>query len=973
MSDKYKKSCIPCGLHQPQRNNYFDGKLLVSRDFSDEQDYHRGHRHIHNALLHGMGTVCGLKLIEHPSETCRSEFIVVEPGMALDCCGQEIILPERALIRLGDMVRNDKQLQTALDGNAYLMIAVQRCDQGAELMPVLLPGCDSGNSGEYGRIAEGYRFVLFSADANQVNTLEVPSSPKLEWVHTFSYEGATPQAVHINEGEALVQIATQEAQLSARLLIYERDTHELKELVGGSKTISDTGSSREDRLVFVAGSGFAGNSVNGVGIWRTAELGGSPEPLQIIATKGPNPRIVVSPTSGTLYVLDANGANSTLVSYSSAVIEAFIKTADVNLLADQPSLEFDHGFGDADDALARGASMMEISRDGRFIALCSPDAAASERFYLIDTAQFRQGEKTHSEYLRKDYSPGADERIELVKWSFDDNYLYIVSKENPTSDTILINRYAMYGNGAQLEKSGRGVKLQGTAFDFALAPTETRAYVLMADKDEITRLTTVDLDVVKSRDLDSETFFGLSDDAIRIRGVGRSLALSSSGTRLYCAAVQTPDYELEESGNTSQKSPSSGIVAVIDITDKNCGLAFDKAIDGCTSCTDKNHRVVLGHIEGYIWPGEEQDLPTIRNSENAQEGDLTLDNLTYRPIVPSAATLKDVIECVLAQGVAEGPPGPRGDSGADGKPGAPGNKGDPGEPGLSGVAGPPGPPGLRGEDGAPGRPGRDGRDGRDGSGLPPSIPIIALSWRHARQHGKTPEGLNSILHDKGIAVAFGEDVVWSAFTGSNNAARTVIAELEVPTIDERGLILWAKVRMIAFPITDLKIKDDLLENWTVLEAAETSPGFCLIADEKEFYFGPNLGLDTAMPLRLVLYTDFVVNKNGVAVDGNFIGARLPTGASGGGGTFRSWFFSPNPFRDDDIRKDEKTFAVILVDGGERKIETIKIVREITGLGLKEAKELVDTAPSVVKEGLSKAEAETAVRLLKNAGANVKLQ
>ena len=60
MLDKKKIiSCLPCGLHQPQRNAYFDGLLLEARDFINEQDYHRGHRQMHNALLHGTGTVCG--------------------------------------------------------------------------------------------------------------------------------------------------------------------------------------------------------------------------------------------------------------------------------------------------------------------------------------------------------------------------------------------------------------------------------------------------------------------------------------------------------------------------------------------------------------------------------------------------------------------------------------------------------------------------------------------------------------------------------------------------------------------------------------------------------------------------------------------------------------------------------------------------------------------------------------------------
>ena len=57
--------------------------------------------------------------------------------------------------------------------------------------------------------------------------------------------------------------------------------------------------------------------------------------------------------------------------------------------------------------------------------------------------------------------------------------------------------------------------------------------------------------------------------------------------------------------------------------------------------------------------------------------------------------------------------------------------------------------------------------------------------------------------------------------------------------------------------------------------------------------------------------------------------------------------------------EEKTeFNVVLADAGEKKIQVIKVVRELTGLGLKEAKDLVDGAPKPVKEGVSKAEAET---------------
>ena len=72
--------------------------------------------------------------------------------------------------------------------------------------------------------------------------------------------------------------------------------------------------------------------------------------------------------------------------------------------------------------------------------------------------------------------------------------------------------------------------------------------------------------------------------------------------------------------------------------------------------------------------------------------------------------------------------------------------------------------------------------------------------------------------------------------------------------------------------------------------------------------------------------------------------------------------------------EEKTeFDVILTAAGASKLNVIKIVREITGLGLKEAKELVESAPKAVKEGLSKADAEELKKQLEENGASVELK
>jgi large subunit ribosomal protein L7/L12 len=72
--------------------------------------------------------------------------------------------------------------------------------------------------------------------------------------------------------------------------------------------------------------------------------------------------------------------------------------------------------------------------------------------------------------------------------------------------------------------------------------------------------------------------------------------------------------------------------------------------------------------------------------------------------------------------------------------------------------------------------------------------------------------------------------------------------------------------------------------------------------------------------------------------------------------------------------EEKTeFTVILTAAGENKVNTIKAVREVTGLGLKEAKDLVDGAPKPIKEGINKADAEALKKKMEEAGAKVEVK
>lgn len=83
--------------------------------------------------------------------------------------------------------------------------------------------------------------------------------------------------------------------------------------------------------------------------------------------------------------------------------------------------------------------------------------------------------------------------------------------------------------------------------------------------------------------------------------------------------------------------------------------------------------------------------------------------------------------------------------------------------------------------------------------------------------------------------------------------------------------------------------------------------------------------------------------------------------------------APAGAAEDGAAEEKNSFDIILASAGEKKIQVIKVVRTLTELGLKEAKELVDNAPKPVREGVAKAEAEEIKAQLEEAGASVELK
>jgi large subunit ribosomal protein L7/L12 len=114
-------------------------------------------------------------------------------------------------------------------------------------------------------------------------------------------------------------------------------------------------------------------------------------------------------------------------------------------------------------------------------------------------------------------------------------------------------------------------------------------------------------------------------------------------------------------------------------------------------------------------------------------------------------------------------------------------------------------------------------------------------------------------------------------------------------------------------------------------------------------------LDSMTVLELNELVKAIEEKFGVSA------AAMAAPAAGGGGGGAA------------AAEEQTEFNVMLLEAGANKVSVIKAVREITGLGLKEAKDVVDGAPKAVKEGVSKADAEAAKKKLEEAGAKVELK
>jgi hypothetical protein len=746
--DTPETACIPCGLRTFRRNTYFNGKLLVERDFKDEQGYLVGKDWLHNSLLHGTGTVCGLKLRAHPNEECRRRYVFIEPGLALDCCGREIVVPEPHLVDLETLLA-EQEITIDADGGSDLLVSLCYAEAGAEKVPVILPECSCADRIQaFNRIKETFAVRLRAAPAGQGVPARPPAEASLDWRHTLVLPDQSPRAVAIDGQLGQLYVAAQATpadgdgggELGARLFAYSTETHDLITAVEIGRDPIDLALSPLGDLIYVAVGSSGAELGPAIAIYTEARLRDADPGRRLIELAEPA-RLAVAP-SGTLFALLLDSGR--LLSWSQDEIRAWLdpgNPAPGPAPGNQREFELGHGFA-ADGPARRGARVMEVTADGRLLFIADPEASDAERrLRVIDVALLYSGPATSDpadEITVPLDLPGSPVALAT---SQDAEFVYLLLSDLDEADPRgRLVRYQISSAGGvfALTQEGRGGVWPGAALDLATAPDERWAYVLQTDDDRA-YVQALSIDQIAS--LETEEPVNPTTTREAIAGAPRFERLSLVGERLYVAS---------EDAETALQ-PARGLVAVLDVSEEDCARLIDRVIEACPACAANgdDHCVTIAHLPNYT-PGD-----LVQDPDVGSQDDVHIDNLTYRPIVPSSTTIVETIRCMLEQGIGEGRPGPRGPAGA---------------PGRDGVDG------------------QDGADGADGVGVPPGgtagqmlvkidatdfntewvdpplggdptlAHIQALSWVHGAVSFDGTDDFLQRLIDPGIVIAFDRDV-----------------------------------------------------------------------------------------------------------------------------------------------------------------------------------------------------------------------
>ena len=611
-------SCVQCDIDQLARNHFFTGKLLVLRDYCDEQNFFMGKDRRHNRYLHGWGTSCGLKVKQHPVDACRNQFVIIEPGMAVDCCGREILLTHEEYFdfrgRLEENWKKTRGENTPFDNNPHtLQVCVRYVECPTEEVPALFDECGCDDTAcQPNRILETYDLDVL---------LDPPDKPKdpigvrLAWEATIGQ--SQPVRVALDEPGKQLYILTAGASATLKVAGTAHNNLLPPSRTFANQTGLDLALSLDGKRVYVAvqGAGAADPQILVLDATTAATLAGAPvNTLTVTGGAGGAVRLGVAP-DGRLFAVNPAQDNVLVwaLDINTAGPPAAAAPATVNVGTNPSALTFGSGNDYAYVANLGSANLTAIKVSDLSTAPIAL-AAGSTPFAL---AAYPGADGDNLAVV-----DNAASRVYLVGWRPD--------APAPSPKVVVLGSPV---TALAHRPVGAVASAGGT-------------WLYVVERDDATKMGYVQpLQLIRVEQNLPDALAG----PLLVGDEPRHAALKGDGARLYVAY---------EGGGAADQ----GAVAVIEVTEEPCGDLFKRVLDPCPDCGEGGECIVLATIEDYVFGNKlVEGSPAVGESQ--------IDNLAGRNLLPSTSLITEVIRCMLERGTGVGE---RGEPGSPGSPGAPG-------------------------------------------------------------------------------------------------------------------------------------------------------------------------------------------------------------------------------------------------------------------------------------------------------------
>jgi hypothetical protein len=859
-STKENESCVECESPQLARNNFFTGKLLVERDFTDEQRFFLGKERRHNQRLHGWGTVCGLKVIEHPNPACQKQFVVIEPGTAIDCCGHEILVRDEIIFDFASKFREEWKEANgpsaepdALPHKMQICIRYREC--GSEPVPSLFDECGCDQTGcQPNRVVEGYVLNVVIDAKDQPKD---PLSVQLTWDGTFSKLDHPKRILLAGDRLYVLTTGPDAAIFSASIQTGGISVPQsFPKMAGLDLAMSPDGKS----LYAAVRDTSVASADPGIMVLDPTNL--ATPPSKTLALKG----------AGSGEVRLAVGPDGSL--FASSPLQNKVFAWD-GTLKKQPDITV-------------GTNPVAIVASDNYFYTANNTSGDFTAVKLADTT------KVTTTSIATGAQPVS---ISVATTTVGDN-LALVDSSVQTLYLIGWRPDAVSPDPTVVPLGNPVTGFPNTPVNAVYSPAGKWVYVLEQDSSATKKASLQPVDA-HAVELKLPNILGT---AIPVGENPLDIIVAPDGRRLYVS--------YDGDGVTD-----AGAVAVIEVTQEDCVDIFKEVLDPCPDCAQENC-LILATVKNYIYGSAVTD-PGSSNAQNPIE----LDNWTERQILPSTQLIKEVVDCLLensgtnaAQGP-QGPPGPPGPAGAIGPPGPPGPPGGagpagpPGPPGATGPTGPPGPTGPTGGAGPTGPPGPQGATGPTGpqgptgpSALDPNLThICGINWDHGQVLSQPVLGG---LVKNGLMIAF--------IDGTNGNIKNVDIHPEsfivlfAPPVNASSppIRTWVELRPIqtAATVTVGVTGANLNTTPTTVGTGCVITGIASIPPPNADGTPADVMVNGAIfrpvqqwlggDYRVILKCDYIRDAKGKAVDGDHLPLWVPQTKSGDqiqGGTFESWF------------------------------------------------------------------------------------